>query len=146
MPRDYTTFPLAGATFRASDLLGDDVATMHGQQSFLLRASTFARLSVHARRQQGKVEPGRVRREAKREAQLALFWRGQFECPMLCQIWLPLHERLSPANVLPQLHATTLRPFLVSNRYSAFVYRDQVRGAVVGLTWLVGWWSWVVGW
>ena len=84
-------------------------------------------MAVRVRRNaMGRDETGRLRRDNRRKPQLALFWRGQFECPRLFELWIPLHERLVPAKVLPHLYATALRPFQVSNRYTAFVYRDQV--------------------
>lgn len=137
--RDYDTYPLAGAVFRPEDLLGEEQLRTTSSP-FLLRPSTVARIALQSRRGGTGASAGRVQRDTKQEQRQPLFWRGQFECPQLFEIRMPLHERLSPAKVLPQLHITALRPFLVSNRSMAFVYRDQVRLCVWGRAVVGRWW------
>jgi hypothetical protein len=55
----------------------------------------------------------------------SIFFPGQFVCPQVYAIQLPLHPRLAPDVAMRALIEAALHPFSVTNRKNVFVYREQ---------------------
>lgn len=53
------------------------------------------------------------------------FRPGQFECPLIRTLVLPLHERVRPDIALRALRTQALDPFLVMNRRNMFVFQQK---------------------
>lgn len=62
-------------------------------------------------------------------AATALFPAGQFTCPKVLSMLLPLHDRLHPSIALRNIGPMALHPFTVSNRRNVYVYQEKT-GAV----------------